>query len=132
MVVDIGFAEDGFFMLKTARTLAMMHIALYDALNAIVDRYDHYAFNGNTPNASPIAAATQAIYDVAVAAYPGSQAALQDELDGWLATVPNGTAKTQGLNLGHDAAAAIIAERTGDNWDAMGSYEFQPPAPGVY
>jgi hypothetical protein len=132
MIVDIGNAEDGFFTLKTARTLAMMHIAAHDALNGIEGKYDQYAYHGSINNAHPIAAAAQATYDVAVYAYPGSQAALQAELNLWLATVPNGNSKNKGIQIGHAAANAIIAERVGDNWDAPGSYTFQPPAPGVY
>ncbi len=132
-VNDVAFAEDQFFTLKGSRAHAMMHIAMHDALNSIERKYEQYAYtNHNNFNANPVAAAAQAAYDVVVNQYPGDQASAQALLNTWLATVPNGSSKNAGINVGHASASAILAERTGDNFDAAGSYTFQTPAPGVY
>src|SRR5688572_26824742 len=53
---DLAFAEDQFLTFKGQRALAMMHLAMHDALNAIVPIYEAYAFSGGPRLAHPIAA----------------------------------------------------------------------------
>lgn len=121
----------GLLLFTHDRGVTMMHIAQHDALNAIRDRYDHYAFNGNDRNANPIAAAAQAARDVMVHIYPAQTALFDTELARWLGTVPGGSAKTKGIALGRASAAAIIAERTGDGIDIFGTYT-PGTGPGKY
>ena len=59
---------------KAIRAHAMMHVAMHDALNAVIPLYRQYAYHGHEPGAHPIAAAAQAAHDVAVSQYPGQQA----------------------------------------------------------
>jgi hypothetical protein len=40
-----------------------------------------------------------------------------------LGGVENGASKDLGIELGKDAAAAVLSERNGDGWDVVGSYE---------
>src|SRR5258705_13288216 len=54
MVNDIAFAEDEFRTFKGVRAHAMIHIAMHDALNAIVPLYRQYAFHGHKPSANPL------------------------------------------------------------------------------
>ena len=60
----IAFAEDQFLTFKGHRAFAMMHIAMHDALNAIVPVYRQYIPVCRHGFSNPIAAAAQAAHDV--------------------------------------------------------------------
>ena len=123
---DVAFAEDQFLTFKGHRAFAMMHLAMHDALNAIVPVYRQYGHVDHDLLAHPIAAAAQAAHDVLVSQYAGARSDLDGELARWLATVPGGHRKTRGLVLGRKAAAAILALREGDGYDLPGTYTFDP------
>lgn len=139
IVFEAAVADDGFVSFLGTRHQAMMHIAMHDALNAIDPRFDQYAYFGRSNGADPIAAAAVAAHDVLVAVYPAQQTTLGAELATWLATVPDGAAKTAALTLGAEAAAAIVALRQNDGTavDLLspnyvpgtqpGDYQFVPP-----
>jgi hypothetical protein len=127
---DLAFAEDQFLTFKGQRALAMMHLAMHDALNAIVPVYESYTYSGDSRPAHPVAAAARAAHDVLLSQYP-SQPAIGEQLVRSLAHVPAGPLRTRGVTLGQAAAAAVLAQRKGDGWDAPGSYEFSE-APGRY
>jgi hypothetical protein len=133
LLQDIAFAEDQFLTFKGVRCFAMMHIAQHDAINAILGDYEPYVFNGNNSSADRSAAAAQAAHDVMASQYTaGDQLAQIDSLlASQLAAVPNGAAKTAGISLGSQAAAAILANRQGDGFDLEGTYQFQS-GPGKY
>jgi hypothetical protein len=131
IVNEIAYAEDQFFTFKGHRALAMAHIAIHDALNAVIPLYRQFAYRGSEPGADPIAAAAEAAHDVAVSQYPGQQPRLDAELARWLAPIPEGPRKTRGITLGRQSAAAILALRTGDGWDFQGTYTFSS-AIGAY
>jgi hypothetical protein len=121
---DIAFAEDQFLTFKGQRALAVMHLAMHDALNAIVPIYETYAFHEGRRLAHPIAATAQAAHDVLLSQYPDQRAALGDQLSRWLSHVPNGALRDRGVALGRAAAAAVLAQRGGDGWDFAGTYTF--------
>jgi hypothetical protein len=60
----------------------MMHIAMHDALNAVIPLYRRFAYRGNDFFAHPIAAA-QAAHDVVLSQYPGQQTRLGVDLANW-------------------------------------------------
>jgi hypothetical protein len=66
---------------------------------------------------SDVAAATAA-HDVLSHFFPASAAALRADYDGWLAGVPEGEGRDEGVRAGQDAAAALIASRVDDGRDA--------------
>src|SRR6478735_3217356 len=81
------------------------------------------------------AAFVQAIHDTLVALVPAQQASLDSALTNSLATIPAGTAKTQGIQAGASAASAVLAERANDGTDtASVNTPFTPgsPAPGLW
>jgi hypothetical protein len=131
MAHDIAFAEDQFLTFKGQRALAMMHLAMHDALNAIVPVYETYAFTGNARVAHPIAATAQAAHDVLLSQYPGQQPTLAAELTRWLAQIQPGVLRDRGVALGQATAAAVLARRDGDGWNFQGTYEFGE-GPGRY
>jgi membrane-associated phospholipid phosphatase len=118
------------------RGFTMMHIAQHDALNAIQSRYQRYVYTASDSKAHPIAATAQAARDVMVHVYPDQAATFDAALASWLATVPNGNAKTRGIALGKATANAIITLRANDGiaeWGEYtpgtgpGRYQFVPP-----
>jgi hypothetical protein len=126
---DIAVAEDQFLTFKGQRALAMMHLAMHDALNSIVPVYQRFAYSGEMHAADPTSAAAQAAHDVLVSLYPNQQALLADQLAKWLST--GGDLQDRGVRLGKAAAAANLAARADDGWDFQGTYEFRE-GPGQY
>jgi hypothetical protein len=114
------------------RGLAILHIAMFEAVNAIERRYAPYRLNlaadGNT---SKEAAAAAAGHDVLLSLHPDRKADLDATLEKLLAGIPEGEPKAKGMALGQKAAADIIALRANDGSDVQESYR---PAtrPGVY
>ncbi len=131
-VFAVAEAEDGFLTLKGLRTAAMMHLAIHDALNAIDPRFETYLSVQSGVDADPVAAATTAAYEVAVDQYPAERAQLEGELRRWLARVSEGESQALGIELGKEAAAAILRDRTSDGWDNEAEYQWHPMGPGVY
>jgi hypothetical protein len=104
-----------------ARSFAMVHGAIYDAVNAIAGTpYQPYlvapAANGSE---STNAAVATAAFRVLNTLFPAQQVGLQTQYDESLAAIPEGTAKQRGITVGSQAAATMIAERQNDG--AFGS-----------
>ncbi|HEX8076692.1 MAG TPA: vanadium-dependent haloperoxidase [Chthoniobacterales bacterium] len=104
--------------------LAMVHIAIYDAVNAIEGYpFEPYAVSPNVAlPASPDAAAAAAAHDVLVALFPAQQANLDAKYAASLGTIPDGAAKTNGISVGQQAAAALLALRANDGRDTSVTY----------
>lgn len=99
---------------RASRALAIVQIAVFDAVNAIAGGYQSYTGIAPAPGASMTAAIAQAAHDTLSALFTLQAAGFDQHLTDELATVPNGKAKTDGINLGKAAAAAILAMRTND------------------
>jgi hypothetical protein len=95
---------------------AMVQGAVYDAVNAIEGGYQPYlgAPEMADPDDSVPAAVATAAHDVLVALFPGQVATLDGQLATSLSAIPDGLAKTGGIEVGAAAAAAMLAERTND------------------
>ena len=122
LTYEIAYAHDEFYSFIGVRALAMVHIAMHDALNAIDTRYQPYAFKGGGEGADPEAAVAQSAYEVLLKIYPQREDTLQELLARHLSAIPHGSAKDEGIKLGKQSAAAIIALRQGDGHDVDGSY----------
>src|SRR4029450_8946527 len=71
------------------RPAAMLHIAMFDAVNAIEDAYTPYRFEVRASRgASPEAAAAQAAHDVLTALFPTRQATFDSILESQLVNLP--------------------------------------------
>ena len=98
------------------RTLAMVHLAMFDAVNAIDPRYSPYlALPAPPPGASPEAAAAAAARGVLVRLFPAQQGALDNLLVTSLAGIPDGQAKDDGIQYGDLVAQAIYQARADDH-----------------
>jgi hypothetical protein len=114
------------------RGLAMMHVAMFEAVNAVERRYMPYKLDlAAHQSTSKEAAAATAAHEVLVQLYPDQKSALDQALAANLAAVPDGEGKSKGIELGKKSAAGIIALRADDGSTAQESYR---PAtkPGVY
>jgi hypothetical protein len=121
------------------RSFAMMHAAVYDAVNAIARTHSPYAasVNGASRRASQDAAAASAAHDVLVALYPAFTTTLDAELQQSLAQVSPGLDRTEGIHIGQAVASQILALRSQDGsgaepfpyvfGNAPGDYQTTPP-----
>ena len=100
---------------RSARAMAIVHVAVFDALNAINPRFQSYTGIPNAPqNTSAKAAIAQAAHDTLVALFPAQKTRIDQALAISLMLVPRGTAKNNGIALGRSAAAAVLALRAAD------------------
>ena len=114
------------------RVLAIMHVAMFEAVNAIERRYVPYRLNlvADRKTSGEVAAAV-AGRDVLVDLYPDQKSGLDALLAETLNKVEEGPAKERGIILGRKAAAEILELRSADGSDVSESY--RPVAqPGVY
>ena len=114
------------------RIMAVMHIAMFEAVNAVDGKYEPYKGQANAdPGCSQQAAAATAAAKVLIKMHPESAAKTQQELDAYLAAIPAGEAKDRGIKLGEKTAARVIALRVDDGNDKV--YAYRPRTqPGVY
>lgn len=113
-----------------ARHYTMASLAMHDALNSIVPKYETYALKGvREKMADPDAAVISAAYwtfkkiDVFLKGFGPTGLALTGTGYNWdtwyaesMANVAEGDAKTKGIELGIKAADAIMANRTNDGF----------------
>jgi hypothetical protein len=98
-----------------ARNIAMVHLAMFDALDSIEPRYTPYRMQLQVPNTtSREAAASAAAHYLMVRLYPDKAKDFDAALQAAVASVQDRDAKTQGVQLGEKVAAAMlqIAART--------------------
>ena len=115
-----------------AATLALVHVAIFESLNAIERRYQPYALDLVADrNTSREAAAASAAHAVLLALYPDKTADLDALLARTLNATPAGAAKDRAVLLGRKAASDFLALRAADG---VASRESWRPItqPGVY
>ena len=100
---------------RASRAMAIVHIAIFEAVNAIDGNYQSYTSLPTAPHsASMDAAIAQAAHDTLVALFPSQKASCDAQLADDLSQIPDGRAKAKGIELGQQAAAAILALRAND------------------
>jgi hypothetical protein len=100
---------------RASRAMAIVHIAIYDAVNSIARRYRSFTGIPDAPRtASMDAAIAQAAHDTLVVLFPSQKAHCDALLAEELAAIPEGRAKEDGIRTGRRAAHAILA-RTDDD-----------------
>ena len=115
-----------------ARTMAMVHTAMFDAVNSIERGYAPYRVKGVAPaGGSPEAAGVAAAHAVLIKIFPDQKGALDASYADSLARIPDGSGKTSGMAVGESAAREILAFRTGDGADAPNNYRPRT-TPGEY
>jgi hypothetical protein len=115
-----------------SRLLALMHVAMFEAVNSIERRYQPYALKLTTDrNTSAEAAAATAAHDVLLSLYPVQRGELDALLNRTLDMVAEGPAKQRGILLGRKVASDLLARQGSDGIDVAESWR-PVTQPGVY
>ena len=86
-----------------ARYAAIVQLAVFEAVNSITHDYQPYLGTITAPpNASPDAAAIEAAYQVLSTYFPASQPTLYADWTNSMQSVPDGSAKTDGIATGEN------------------------------
>ena len=118
--------------LTPPRHYAMVHIAMFDAINSITRTHRPYRTSVWAPwGASAEVAAAQAARDVIVAQFPTAQASADAALQARVASVGERQAKSA-IQVGKAVAAAILAWRQDDGWTVTPPAYVLPTFPGLY
>jgi hypothetical protein len=113
------------------RPYAMMHIAMFDAINSIEGGYTAYRTRvPATRAASSEAAAAQAAHDVLIALYPANAEKFDTALNTRLSTIHPIRAQL-GVQVGREVAKRILEWRANDGWATPQSYT-PPKLPGLW
>ena len=109
------------------RSFAIMHAAIYDAVNAIDRTHKPYLVRLTTvPRfVSQDAAAASAAHEVLAALYPSFKTLLDDQLQQSLASIQDDGDKAEGIRIGKTVADQILTLRSNDGSSA-------PPVPFVF
>ena len=114
------------------RVMAMVHAAIFDAINAVERKYTVYAVDmRTTPETSAEVAAAAAAHGILERLYPPQKAIIDAALASSLTRIPDGPAKANGLRLGQEVAERLFTLRKDDGSAAQQSYSFSTGA-GVY
>jgi hypothetical protein len=121
------------------RSFAIMHAAVYDAVNAIDATHKPYLVRVEhvSAHASQEAAVAAAAHEALITLYPAFQTTLDQQYDQSLAQIPDGADKTTGIDVGRAVALATLALRSDDGsaatpipfvfGNAPGDYQSTPP-----
>jgi membrane-associated phospholipid phosphatase len=123
--------------IHATRSFAIMHAAIYDAVNAIDATHKPYLVRFSASHfASQEAAVAAAAHEVLVKLYPNFQATLDAQFQQTLATLSN-RGKADGISIGITVADRILTLRSSDGsnaqpipyvfGDAPGDYQSTPP-----
>src|SRR6516164_2600474 len=114
------------------RMMGMVHAAMFDAVNSIERRYRPYLVQlPADPATSKEAAAAAAAAAVLATIDEKTAGEMKVALATYLAPIPDGTPKTDGIKLGEAVAARVVEARTNDGADAPDDYRPRT-TPGVY
>jgi photosystem II stability/assembly factor-like uncharacterized protein len=114
--------------------LAYVHVAIYDAVNAIDGRYSVFAVapSNAAPWASKEAATAAAARRVLLTFYASQQPYIDSVYGAAVALLPNDSTTARGLAIGDTVATRFLALRAGDGRDAVVVYVWLAAGPGVY
>jgi hypothetical protein len=100
---------------RASRAMAIVHVAIFDAVNAISGRYRSYTgLPAAARNTSMEAAIAQAAHDTLSALFPSQKAAFDEQLAQDLDAINGRRPRELGIELGQRAAAAILNLRADD------------------
>jgi hypothetical protein len=116
------------------RTIAIVQLAVFEAVNAITGDFKPYLRIAEPSSASAEAAAIEAAYKVLSGYFPdpATQAALLADRASSLAAIPDGQAKIDGIQAGDDAAKAMTDLRANDGSSPALFKVPGPPVPGEW
>jgi len=114
------------------RAMAIIELAMFEAVNSVDRRYQPYrTVLPVTPGTSQEAAAATAAAVAMSNLVPDAASDIQAALTTYLAALPDGSAKANGIKLGTEAAEAMLQARADDGSATPDAYR-PVTAPGVY
>jgi PAP2 superfamily len=117
---------------QAQRVMGMVHAAMFDAVNSIGRRYRPYLVQlPADPTTSKEAAAAAAAAAILATIDQKAADEIKGALAAYLASIPDGAAKSNGVKLGEAVAAKVLEARANDGHDAVDAYRPRT-TPGVY
>jgi membrane-associated phospholipid phosphatase len=121
-----------------SRSLAILHAAIYDAINGIDRRYEPYLVPSTVvASTSEEAAASAAAHRVLITLFPANVPSFDELQATILSAIPSGPLKSAGIAWGESVADEILAQRANDGSTAAvppprsnGPGAWQPTPPG--
>src|SRR5206468_1783013 len=114
------------------RMMALVHVAMFDAVNSIERRYRPYLVQLQAaPSTSKEAAAGAAAAAVLATIDAKTATEMKTALGAYLESIPDGAAKADGIKLGEAVAAKVLEARANDGSNAPDAYRPRT-TPGVY
>jgi VCPO second helical-bundle domain len=114
----------------------IIQLAMYDAAMAMERGYKPYAASISAPAGADVrAAVATAAYRTARARVASSQIPYLDtQYVAYIGNIPDGQAKTDGIQVGESAAATMLALRANDGFNNVVLYQCSsnPPPPGEF
>src|SRR5438045_5790452 len=128
---------------EAAVYMGIVHAAIYDAAVAIEGGYEPYAIalTASPDTTSPAAAIATAAHHTliglqpALGLTPAQQAILDGDYTNYMAAIANDSAKANGIMIGEQVAAAVLALRAGDGRDSnptLSDLNPPPAGPGIW
>src|SRR2546425_2513914 len=114
------------------RSMAIVHLAIYDAVNAIRGGHAPYLVLHAPRNASPEAAAAAAAHTALLSLFPNQQSVIDAKFQDSLTQIGGGAHLPEGIRVGEQAANAILAARANDGSDSTPSVFVPQSGPGEY
>ena len=114
------------------RSMAIVHLAIYDAVNAIVGGDSPYLPLHAPRAASPDAAAAAAAHTVMLSLFPSQQSVIDAKFQDSLAQIGGGARVRRGIRVGTEAANRILAARANDGSGATPPVFVPQSGPGEY
>ncbi len=114
------------------RSMAIVHLAIYDAVNAIRGGHAPYLVSHAPRSASPDAAAAAAAHTALLSLFPNQQSVIDAKFQDSLSQIGGGAHVRQGIRVGKEAANAILAARADDGSDSTPSVFGPQSGPGEY
>jgi len=122
----------GMAPLRTPISLALLQVAMFDAVTAITgNRRSGAVAEQVTVSASPYAAAVEAGYRVLLAEFPSQQSQLRLTYEKLIAGEADSSSKRIGVEVGAEVARRLLAARANDGRKAVVSY-VPGSGPGVW
>jgi len=112
--------------------MAIVHLAIYDAVNAIVGGNAPYLPLHAPRSASPDAAAAAAAHTVMLSLFPSQQSVIDAKFQDSLSQIGGGEHVRRGIRIGVEAANRILAARANDGSGATPPVFVPQSAPGEY
>ena len=130
-VIAAGYRAQ-LYPVPNTRNVAMVQVAMFEAINAIAPRYKAYALALKpAPDTGKEAATITTAHELLRQLYPEQSKSFADLYQKQMSEIADGAGKLRGVEFGKQIAAEMLKLRAGDNIDAVENYE--PEArPGAY